>query len=90
MAIAISALFGEFRNIATVGQSISFMRPIAIDDVIIVAVVPKLGSNLIFGEVSFSAFGSDVIAAYATATWALIAPKMRAVASDERTTSTRK
>ena len=71
MALAICSAFGEPRNITTVGQTISFMRPIA-QDVIIEASVQKRGRSLVFSEASFKADGGDAVAAHATATWALI------------------
>ena len=72
MAIAIASAFGEFRNVTTVNQSMSFMRAVANADVLIDAIVQKLGKSLVFGEVYFTTSGSDDIAAHATATWALI------------------
>jgi len=72
MAIAIFGAFGEFRNVTTVGQTISFMRPIAAKDVIIEATVQKRGRSIVFCEVSMMAAGAKDIAAHATATWALI------------------
>ena len=72
MAFAIVSAFGGFRNVTTVSQSISFMRPIANVDVLIDAKVQKLGRSLIFGDVSFRASGAASIAAHATSTWALI------------------
>lgn len=72
MAIAIFSAFGEFRNVATVGQTISFMRTIADEDVVIEATVQKRGRSLIFCEASFRAAGARAIAAHATASWALI------------------
>jgi acyl-coenzyme A thioesterase PaaI-like protein len=72
MAIAISSAYGAFRNITTVSQSISFMRPIAHADVIIGATLRKLGRALIFGDVLLAAAGARSVAAHATATWALI------------------
>jgi acyl-coenzyme A thioesterase PaaI-like protein len=72
MAIAIASAFGEFRNVTTVNQSMSFMRAVANADVLIDAIVQKLGKSLVFGEVYLTSSGSDDIAAHATATWALI------------------
>ena len=72
MAIAITSAFGTFRNITTVGQTISFMRPIPGGDTRIEAVVRKVGRALVFGEVTFRAAGSEAICAHAVATWAVI------------------
>ena len=51
MVIAVSAALGEFRPMATVGQTISFLRPVANDDVLVEARVLRLGRTLAFGEV---------------------------------------
>jgi uncharacterized protein (TIGR00369 family) len=72
MALAIAAAFGEFRNCTTVSQTISFMRPIPASDTSVEAVVRKLGRSLVFGEVTFRVYGSEVVCAHAVATWALI------------------
>jgi uncharacterized protein (TIGR00369 family) len=72
MVIAICSAFGEFRNMITVGQTISFMRPIGNADVIIDANVLKLGKSIVFGEIFLAAAGTDGIAAHATATYALL------------------
>ena len=72
MAIAIFSAFGEFRNVTTVGQTISFMRPIAAEDAIIEATVQKRGRSLVFCEVSMMAAGAKALAAHATAAWAII------------------
>jgi acyl-coenzyme A thioesterase PaaI-like protein len=71
MALAICSTFGEPRNITTVGQTISFMRPVA-QDLVIEASVQKRGRNLIFGEALFMAHGTKALTAHATATWAVI------------------
>jgi acyl-coenzyme A thioesterase PaaI-like protein len=73
MTVAFAALFSDFRKIATVAQTIEFMRAITIEDVIIVATIPRLGTDPVFGEITFSADGEDTIAARATATWATVA-----------------
>ncbi len=70
--VAIFRAFGGFRNITTVGQTISFMRPTTNTDVLIYASVQKLGKNIVFGEVVLTASGAEALAAHATATWALI------------------
>jgi acyl-coenzyme A thioesterase PaaI-like protein len=72
MGVAITSAFGEFRDITTVGQAMSFMRPIGAADTLIDAVVRKLGRNLVFAEAWFRAAGSEVACAHATATWAVL------------------
>jgi uncharacterized protein (TIGR00369 family) len=71
MALAICSAFGAPTNITTIGQTISFMRPVA-QDLIIEASVQKRGRSLIFSEASFVLDGANAMAAHATATWALI------------------
>lgn len=71
MVIAISSWFGEFRPMTTVGQSISFVRPVAGGDVRIVARVLKPGRNLFFGEIECFASADGKLAAHATTTYAI-------------------
>jgi uncharacterized protein (TIGR00369 family) len=71
MVIACSAALGGFRPMATVGQTISFLRPVANDDVLVEARVLRLGRTLAFGEVALRAAGSGALAAHATTTYAL-------------------
>ena len=71
MVIACSAALGGFRPMATVGQTISFLRPVANDDVLVEARVLRLGRTLAFGEVALRAAGSAALAAHATTTYAL-------------------
>jgi uncharacterized protein (TIGR00369 family) len=75
MVIALAAALGDFRPMATVGQTISFLRPIADDDVLVEARVLRLGRTLAFGEVSIRAAGSGALAAHATTTYALPAER---------------
>jgi len=72
MGVAIFAAYGGYREVTTVGQTTSFMRPIGTADTVIDAVVRKLGRNLIFAEATFRVAGSDVPCAHATATWAVL------------------
>jgi uncharacterized protein (TIGR00369 family) len=72
MGVAITSAFGGFRDIATVNLAMSFMRPIAAGDVLIDAVVRKLGRKLVFAEATFRASGSEAICGHATSTWAVI------------------
>ena len=75
MVIAVASTLGEFRAMATVGQTISFLRPVANDDVLVEARVLRLGRTLAFGEVSMRAAGTGVLAAHATTTYALPAER---------------
>ncbi len=72
MAIAIMGRLGRLRNVATVTQSIDFMRPMLPGDVIVAATVRTQGSSLIFTECSFVDARSQAIGVHATATWALL------------------
>ncbi|MBL8489693.1 MAG: PaaI family thioesterase [Rhodocyclaceae bacterium] len=71
MVIAISAAFGGFRPMATVGQTISFFRPVSGRDALITARILKLGRSLVFGEIEILAEGAEEAAAHATTTYAL-------------------
>jgi uncharacterized protein (TIGR00369 family) len=71
MVIAISALSGGFRPMATVSQNTSFMRAISGVDVDILARVIKPGRSLVFGEVEMRAAGDDRVAVHVTTTYAL-------------------
>jgi acyl-coenzyme A thioesterase PaaI-like protein len=71
MVIAISAALGGFKPMTTVGQTISFMRPIAGADTLVHAHVIKLGRTLAFGEIEMRSAG-DAFAAHGTTTYALL------------------
>jgi uncharacterized protein (TIGR00369 family) len=71
MVIAISAALGSFKPMTTVGQTISFMRPIAGADTRVHAHVIKLGRTLAFGEIEMRSAG-DALAAHGTTTYALL------------------
>ncbi|HNH34549.1 MAG TPA: PaaI family thioesterase [Rhodocyclaceae bacterium] len=71
MVIAISAALGGFRPMATVGQTISFFRPVAGRDTLVTARVIKMGRTLVFGEIEMRGDGADEPAAHATTTYAL-------------------
>jgi uncharacterized protein (TIGR00369 family) len=75
MVIALSAALGEFRPMATVGQTISFLRPVANEDLLVEARVLRLGRTLAFGEVAMRAAKSGALAAHATTTYALPAER---------------
>lgn len=72
MVIAVSAASGGFRPMTTVGQTISFMRPIANADVVAEAKVLRLGRTLAFGEVDLRAGDRDDLAAHVTTTYAIL------------------
>jgi uncharacterized protein (TIGR00369 family) len=71
IVLAISSALDGFRDMATVDQTTSFLRPIANADVVAKARVLKLGRSLVFGEVAIYAAGSDKLAANVTTTYAL-------------------
>lgn len=74
MVIAISAASGGFRPMTTVGQTISFMRPVANADVVAEAKVLRLGKTLAFGEIDLRAGDRDDLAAHVTTTYAILGP----------------
>lgn len=71
MVIAISSALGGFKPMATVGQTISFMKPVANDDVLVMARVLRLGRTLAFGEIAMRGATKGDLAAHATTTYAL-------------------
>jgi acyl-coenzyme A thioesterase PaaI-like protein len=58
----------------TVGQTISFMRPIAAADVVAEARVLRLGRTIAFGEVNLRAADRADLAAHVTTTYAILGP----------------
>ena len=72
MVLAIAAGLGEFRPMTTVGQTASFMRAVADDDVRVVARVLKPGRTLSFGEVQMSSAADGKLAAHVTTTYAML------------------
>ena len=74
MVIAVSAASGGFRPMTTVGQTVSFMRPIAGADVLVDAKVLRLGKTLAFGEIDLRAGDRDDLAAHVTTTYAILGP----------------
>jgi acyl-coenzyme A thioesterase PaaI-like protein len=60
---------------ATIGQAISFLRPVAKDDALIEARVRRLGQTLAFGEIALRAAGNGALVAHATTTYALPAER---------------
>lgn len=73
MVIALSASFGEFKPVTTVSQNVTFMRPIAQQDVLVEARVIRLGKTLAFGEITLRGAKDERVAAHATTTYAILA-----------------
>ncbi len=73
MVIALSGSFGEFKPVTTVSQNVTFMRPIAEQDVLVEARVIRLGKTLAFGEITLRGAKDERIAAHATTTYAILA-----------------
>jgi uncharacterized protein (TIGR00369 family) len=74
MVLAISAASGGFRPMTTVGQTISFMKPVSGVDALVEARVLRLGKTLAFGEVGLRADGRDELVAHVTTTYAILGP----------------
>ncbi len=74
MVLAISAASGGFRPMTTVGQTISFMKPVSGADALVEARVLRLGKTMAFGEISIRAAGRDELVAHATTTYAILGP----------------
>ena len=74
MVLAISAASGGFRPMTTVGQTISFLKPVSRVDAIADARVLRLGRTLAFGEVAIRADGRDELVAHVTTTYAILGP----------------
>ena len=73
IVIALSASFGEFKPVTTVSQNVTFMRPIAQQDVLVEARVIRLGKTLAFGEITLRGAKDQRVAAHATTTYAILA-----------------
>jgi uncharacterized protein (TIGR00369 family) len=74
MVLAIAAKSGGFRPMTTVGQTISFMKPVSGVDAIVEARVLRLGKTLAFGEVALRADGREELVAHVTTTYAILGP----------------
>ncbi len=72
MVIALAGSFGEFKPVTTVSQNVTFMRPIAQQDVLVEARVIRLGKTLAFGEITLRGAKDDRVAAHATTTSAIL------------------
>ena len=71
MVLVTSQALGGFREMATVGQTTSFFRPVAGVDTLAVGRVLKPGRTLLFGEVTLTAEGDARPAAHVTSTYAI-------------------
>lgn len=72
MVIALAGSFGEFKPVTTVSQNVTFMRPIAQQDVLVEARVIRLGKTLAFGEITLRGAKDASVAAHATTTYAIL------------------
>jgi uncharacterized protein (TIGR00369 family) len=68
--IAVSAARGEYVPMTTVQQSSTFQRPVVDTDVLVTAVLTKVGRTLAFADVTMTAGGA--VAAHATTVYALL------------------
>ncbi|MFI9324239.1 PaaI family thioesterase [Kitasatospora aureofaciens] len=69
--VALSAARGGFAPMTTVQQSTSFQRAVSGRDVLVHAVVTKLGRRIAFLDVTLTAEGAEEPAARATSVYAL-------------------
>ncbi|MEU1409545.1 PaaI family thioesterase [Streptomyces sp. NPDC005728] len=70
--IAVSAARGGFVPMTTVQQSTSFQRAVTGSDVLIEAVLTKLGRRMAFADIALSDAGSGALAARASTVYALM------------------
>jgi uncharacterized protein (TIGR00369 family) len=70
--IAVSAARGGFVPMTTVQQSTSFQRPVTDADVLIEAVLTKLGRRMAFADITMSDAGSGALAARASTVYAIL------------------
>ncbi|KUM97030.1 thioesterase [Streptomyces cellostaticus] len=70
--IAVSAARGGFVPMTTVQQSTSFQRAVTGSDVLIEAVLTKLGRRMAFADITLSDAGSGALAARASTVYALM------------------
>lgn len=70
--IAVSAARGAYGPMTTVQQSTTFQRAVTGSDVLIEAVVTKLGRRMAFADITLTAEGSGQIAARASTVYALL------------------
>ena len=70
--LAVSAARGAFVPMTTVQQSTSFLRPVTGADVLIEAVLTKLGRRTAFADITLSDAGSGLPAARASTVYAIL------------------
>ncbi|MFF7264080.1 PaaI family thioesterase [Streptomyces sp. NPDC008159] len=70
--IAVSAARGSFVPMTTVQQSTSFQRAVVGEDVLVEAVLTKLGRRMAFAEIAMIAADSGELAARASTVYALL------------------
>ena len=70
--IAVSGARGGFVPMTTVQQSISFQRAVTGADVLVEAVLTKLGRRMAFADITMTAEGHEEIAARASTVYALL------------------
>lgn len=70
--IAVSAARGAFVSMTTVQQSTSFQRAVAGSDVLIEAVLTKLGRRMAFADITMTDAASGALAARASTVYALL------------------
>ncbi|MFI9802824.1 PaaI family thioesterase [Streptomyces sp. NPDC052301] len=70
--IAVSAARGGFVPMTTVQQSTSFQRAVTGSDVLIEAVLTKLGRRTAFADITLSDAGSGALAARASTVYAIL------------------
>lgn len=70
--IAVSAARGAFVPMTTVQQSTSFQRAVTDSDVLITAVLTKLGRRMAFADISMTAERTGELAAHASTVYALM------------------
>ncbi|MEU6273860.1 PaaI family thioesterase [Streptomyces populi] len=70
--IAVSAARGAFVPMTTVQQSTSFQRAVTGADVLVEAVLTKLGRRMAFADITMTAEGSAEIAARASTVYAIL------------------
>jgi len=72
MVVVLSHALGGFQPMTTVTQTIQFLRPVARGDLILLARINRLGKNMAFGTIDFTAEGDEQVAAQATTVFALL------------------
>jgi uncharacterized protein (TIGR00369 family) len=70
--IAVSAARGSFVPMTTVQQSTSFQRAVVGEDVLVEAVLTKLGRRMTFAEIAMTTADSGELAARASTVYALL------------------